>query len=141
MISQLTVFIENRRGHLASACRSIADAGINMQALFLADTADFGIARIFCDRPEFTAQALKSAGFKAMITPVLAVRIPNRKASLADLLELLADDEISTEYGYCFTINEEYAINVLKTDDAEAEDRLRQAGYQIVEAKDVYELD
>lgn len=52
MISQLTVFLENEEGRLASAVRTIADANINMQALFLADTADFGILRIFCDTPQ-----------------------------------------------------------------------------------------
>ena len=58
MISQLTVFMENERGRLASACRAIADAGINMYALFVADTADFGVARIFCDTPQAAADAL-----------------------------------------------------------------------------------
>ena len=51
MISQLTVFLENEKGRLASACRTIADEGINMSALFLANTADFGVPRIFCDTP------------------------------------------------------------------------------------------
>ena len=55
MISQLTVFMENERGRLASACRAIADADINMYALFVADTADFGVARIFCDTPQAAA--------------------------------------------------------------------------------------
>ena len=57
MISQLTVFMENERGRLASACRTIADAGINMYALFVADTADCGVARIFCDTPQAAATA------------------------------------------------------------------------------------
>lgn len=56
MISQLTVFLENEEGRLASAVRTISNAGINMQALFLADTADFGILRIFCDTPRKHAQ-------------------------------------------------------------------------------------
>ena len=56
MISQLTVFLENEEGRLASAVRTISDANINMQALCLADTADFGILRIFCDTPQRRAQ-------------------------------------------------------------------------------------
>ena len=52
MISQLTVFLANEKGRLAAACRTLADADINMKALFIADTADFGIVRIFCDTPK-----------------------------------------------------------------------------------------
>ena len=65
MISQLTVFLENEEGRLASAVRTIANANINMQALFLADTADFGILRIFCDTPQKACDALTAAGYRA----------------------------------------------------------------------------
>ena len=140
MISQLTVFIENKKGHLARACRAIADAGINMRALFLADTADFGIARIFCDKPEFTAQQLRQAGFRARITPVVAVRIPDRQSALADLLEFLDSEAVNIEYGYCFAISGESAIFVLKVEGSEVEDRLTKANYRIVQASEVYEL-
>ena len=141
MISQLTVFIENKKGHLANACRAIADAKINMRALFLADTADFGIARIFCDKPEFAAQALRDAGFRAKITPVLAVHIPDREGCLANLLEFLDSENINIEYGYCFSISGDSAIDVLKVEGAGVEERLIKAGYRIVEAKEVYTLD
>ena len=141
MISQLTVFIENRKGHLACACRAIADAGINMRALFLADTADFGIARIFCDRPEFAAQALRDAGFRAKITPVLAVRIPNQGGCLADLLEFLDSADSNIEYGYCFSMNDQFALNVLKVEGPSPESELLEAGYHIVEPQEVYDLD
>jgi len=140
VISQLTVFIENKKGHLARACRAIADAGINMRALFLADTADFGIARIFCDKPQFTAQHLHDAGFRARITPVVAVRIPDRESSLADLLAVLDAEDISIEYSYCFSIANQSAIIVLKVGGSGVEDQLVQAGYQIVQAAEVYEL-
>ncbi|MCL1837956.1 MAG: hypothetical protein FWG47_01385 [Propionibacteriaceae bacterium] len=141
MISQLTVFIENKKGHLANACRAIANAGINMHALFLADTADFGIARIFCDRPNFATQALRDAGFRAKITPVLAVRIPDHKGCLADLLEFLDSEDVNIEYGYCYSANNGYAIDVLKVSGDEVEERLTLAGYQLVAPNEIYELD
>jgi len=141
MISQLTVFLENKKGHLARACRAIADADINMRALFLADTADFGIARIFCNRPNYTVAALREAGFRAKITPVLAVRVPDRKGGLAQLLEFLDNENINIEYGYCFSLTDEYAIDVLKVDDGEVEKKLEAAGYHIVKENEVYELD
>ncbi|MCL2802756.1 MAG: hypothetical protein FWD29_02195 [Micrococcales bacterium] len=140
MISQLTVFLENRKGHLARACRAIADAGINMRALFLADTADFGIARIFCDRPDFAVQQLRDAGFRARITPVVAVRIPDQMGSLADLLTLLDSGDVNIEYGYCFAISDGSAVNVLKVEGIGVEQRLSQAGYQIVQATEIYQL-
>ncbi len=89
MISQLTVFLENENGRLASACRTLADAGINMHALYLADTADFGVARIFCDTPQAAADALTAAGYRAAVTPVLGVRVPDVPGGLASLLEFL----------------------------------------------------
>ncbi len=77
MISQLSVFLANEKGRLAAACRTLADAGYNMHSLVLADTADFGVARIFCDRPDAAAAMLIDAGYRAAVTPVIAVRVPN----------------------------------------------------------------
>ncbi|MCL1796890.1 MAG: amino acid-binding protein [Eggerthellaceae bacterium] len=141
MISQLTVFIENRKGHLAQACRVIADEDINMRALFLADTTDFGIARIFCDCPEKAAEALRGAGFRAKVIDVLGVRVPDRKGGLAELLEFLDRENVDVEYGYCFSINENFAIDVLKVNDASIELRLVEAGYALVQSEEVYALD
>ena len=63
MISQLTIFLENEKGRLAAATRAVAVAGSNMHALYLADTEDFGVARMLCDKPEATAEALRGAGW------------------------------------------------------------------------------
>lgn len=141
MISQLTVFIENQKGHLAKICRTIADAEISMAALFLADTADFGIARIFCDTPEKAEAALKNAGYRARIVPVLGVRVPDRQGGLAELLEFLDSEEVNVEYGYCFSVNEDFAIDVLKVSDASVEQKLIDAGYTLVKDEEIYEID
>lgn len=141
MISQLTVFIQNEEGRLASMCRTIADAGINMHALFLADTQDFGVARIFCDTPKAAKATLETNGYRVSITPVLAVHVPSRPGGLADLLDFLAKSDVSIEYGYCFPKNDDVAIDVLKIDDASIEDELREAGYQIVSPEEIYACD
>lgn len=141
MISQLTVFLENEKGRLASACRTIADAGINMSALFLADTADFGVARIFCDTPEAAADALGQAGYRATLTPVLAVKVPNKPGGLADLLEFFNEKNVNIEYGYCFSVNQEYAIDVLKVSDHSVEDALEEAGFEPVAPEEIYAID
>ena len=136
MISQLTVFLENDKGRLASACRVLSDAGVNLHALNLADTADFGVAR------HAAAEALRAAGYRAMVTPVLAVRVPNVKGGLATLLEFLDQQSVNIEYGYCFSVNPETAIDVLKIGEAEGiEAKLEAAGFATVSPEEVYQLD
>lgn len=140
MISQLTVFIENQKGHLASICRTIANADIDMNALFLADTADFGVARIFCDSPQKAEQALKAAGYRAKVIPVLGVRVPDRKGGLAELLEFLDEQEVNVEYGYCFSVNEDFALDVLKISDPSVENKLIEAGYTLVKDEELHDV-
>ena len=141
MIEQLSVFLENDKGRLAHLTRELADAGVNMHDLFVADTSDFGIVRIFCDTPRRAAEVLRSAGYRAALTDVLAVRVPNRQGGLAELLEFLDAEEVNIEYGYCFSMGDDVAIDVLKVENPAIEDTLSQAGLDIVEAKEVYALD
>ncbi len=129
MISQLSVFIENEKGHLSRVCRTIADAGINMKALFLADTKDFGVARIFCDQPIFAEEVLKTAGYRARVVNVLGVRVPDTQGGLAELLEFLDSLDVNIEYGYCFSLGQGYALNALKISDEGVEAQLEKAGY------------
>ena len=140
MIDQLTVFLENSEGRLASAARTIADAGINMRALFVADTEDFGVARIFCDTPHAAAEALKAAGYRASVTQVLGVHVPNERGGLATLLEFLNDNGVNIEYGYCF-VDGDTAIDVLKVSEEGVEDKLREAGFDLVDPEDGYVAD
>ena len=102
MIEQLTVFIQNEKGRLSGLCRTLADANINMHDLFIADTSDFGVVRVFCDTPQAAAKVLDEAGFRASVTKVLAVRVPNEPGGLAHLLETIESMGANIEYGYCF---------------------------------------
>lgn len=141
MISQLTVFLENEKGRLAAACRAVSKAGVNLHALNLADTADFGVARMLCDTPEAAAEALREAGYRATVTPVLAVRVPNVPGGLAALLEFLDEQDVNVEYGYCFSVNAESAVDVLKIDGGEGvEAKLVEAGFAPVRPEDVYRV-
>ncbi|MCB7036992.1 amino acid-binding protein [Eggerthella sinensis] len=142
MISQLTVFLENEKGRLAAACRAVSDAGINMHALNLADTADFGVARMLTDTPDAAAEALRAQGYRATVTPVLGVRVPNVPGGLASLLEFMDEQNANIEYGYCFSVNAETAVDVLKvegTDDLE--EKLTAAGFEPVRPEDIYRID
>ena len=142
MISQLTVFLENEKGRLAAACRAVSDAGINMHALNLADTSDFGVVRMLTDTPEAAAEALREQGYRATVTPVLAVRVPNVPGGLAKLLSFMDEQEANIEYGYCFSVNDDVAIDVLKVDgDSGIEEKLKAAGFEPVRPEDIYDLD
>ena len=122
MISQLTVFLENEKGRLAAACRAVSDAGINMHALNLADTSDFGVVRMLTDTPEAAAEALRGQGYRATVTPVL--------------------QDANVEYGYCFSVNEDYAVDVLKADGSDdLEQKLTDAGFEPVRPEDIYRID
>ncbi len=140
MISQLTVFLENEEGRLASAVRTIADADINMQALFLADTADFGILRIFCDTPHKACDALTQAGYRAKLIDVVAVKVPNKPGELANLMDYLNDNNVNVEYAHCFILGEN-AIDVLKVSDSSLDVKLSAAGFDVAKPEDIYALD
>ena len=90
MIDQVSVFLENSTGRLAELCRALGNAGIDMHALMVADTEEFGVVRIICDTPSAAPRTFSTAeGFSVTLTPVLAVEIPDRPGGLADVLEAL----------------------------------------------------
>lgn len=139
MISQLTVFLQNEQGRLLSLCHTLADKDINMHAMFLADTQDFGIARIFCDRPESTAEMLCDEGFRASVTSVNAIRVPNRPGGLAQLLEVCDTEGFNIEYGYCFLVKDDSAVDVLKIHGEDVDGKLAAAGFEVVLPEEIYE--
>lgn len=140
MITQVTIFLENDNGRLAEAVRVISDAGLNMRALFLTDTAAFGLVRIFCDKPETAVEKLTEAGLRASLTSVVAVRVPDEPGALAQLLECCDQHQFPIEYGYCFTVDDGTAIDVLKINTPGVEDVLASEGFALVAPEEVYDL-
>lgn len=142
MIEQLSVFLENKAGRLAQMTRALGDAGIDMHALMVADTAEFGLARIICDTPRRAKQVLDDAGFGASVTQVMAVAVPDRPGGLADVLEALDAAGKNVEYAYCFVEpSGTAAVDVLKVDDAGAEEALVSAGFTVLSAESLYDPD
>lgn len=141
MIEQITVFLENSEGRLAALCRTLSDAGVNMSALTIADTADYGVVRIICDNPAKAVEVLDEAGFRAISTKVSAIQVPNRPGGLADLLDTLKSLNLNLEYGYCFSVNGDVAVDVLKikgeTHAADAAKVLEEAGFKLLTQEDV----
>lgn len=141
MIDQLTVFLENSEGRLAALCRVLADANVNMYALTIADTTDYGIVRIICDDPKKAVEALSEQDYRAVTTKVAAIGVPNEPGGLAKLLNLLDELDINLEYGYCFSIKDDMAVDVLKIHAPEQADEaaaaLEAAGFKILQASDI----
>ncbi|MCI9128802.1 MAG: amino acid-binding protein [Eggerthellaceae bacterium] len=140
MISQLTVFLQNEKGNLSRLVRKISDNGTNMHAMFLSDTTEFGIARIFCDDPDGVCAMLNESGFKASVTQVNAVYVPNHPGGLASLLEFCDRADLSIEYGYCFKAGDEEAIDVFKIDGKDIDHALEDAGFRIAKPEEIYAL-
>ena len=134
MIQQITVFLENKTGRLSCMCDVIGQAGVDMQALTIADTADYGVARIICSDPEKACKALREAGYRVNVTRVTAIAVDNQPGGLAKLLAKLDDMNVNIEYGYCFSYKGEQAIDVLKIREAEvAEVAIKAAGYKLLD--------
>ena len=141
MIDQITVFLENSEGRLAALCRTLADADISMSALTIADTTDYGVVRIICDKPEQAIQVLNEADYRAVATKVSAIQVPNRPGGLAELLETLDSIKLNIEYGYCFSVNGEEAVDVLKirgaAQVADAVKVIEAAGFKLLSQEDL----
>ena len=141
MVDQITVFLENSEGRLKALCRTLADAGVNMSALTIADTADYGVVRIICDDPKRAVQALTNADYRAIATKVSAIQVPNEAGGLAKLLDTLDGLNLNIEYGYCFSVNGDVAVDVLKIRGAEQTDEavqvLEEAGFKLLSQEDI----
>jgi hypothetical protein len=143
MVEQLSVFLENEPGRLARMCRVLAEAGHNMRVLMVADTAEYGVARVLCDRPHAARRALEAEGFAVSLTPVIAVQIPDRPGGLADLLEAMGAAGVNIEYLYCYVRPDaSAAVDIFRVEDpAAATHALEAAGLVLVKASDIYTLD
>jgi len=116
-VRQISIFIENKKGKLAEATRFIADNNINLRALSIADTQDFGILRIICEEPEKAEEVLKEGGFITTTTKVLAAAISDEPGSLAAILEVLSEANVVVEYTYAFLSAKAGAYMIFRVDD------------------------
>ena len=138
-VKQISVFIENKKGALAACTRYIADNGINIRALSIADTQDFGILRIICDDPKETENVLKKGGFISTVTDVLATEIEDKPGSMATILEVLAAAHVIVEYTYAFLAPDGHAYMIFRVDDnAVASAALAGAGIKTANQEDLF---
>ena len=119
-IQQISIFLENAAGRLAEVTRVLKDGGINLRALMIADTADFGILRIIVDSVPKAIEILEKEQFTTKTTDVLAVTVPDSVGSLAGVLELFDNNGINIEYLYAALDKAgETAVIIFKVEDVE----------------------
>jgi len=141
-VEQISVFLENKSGRLADVAGALAEAGINIRALSLADTTDFGILRLIVNDTEKAKQVLKDNGFTVGKTEVIAVEVPDRPGGLAHILTVMKNEGINVEYMYAFVQRSGgNAVIIFRFDEIEkAIQALQKSGVVILKGEDVYAL-
>ena len=141
-VKQISVFVENARGKLSKITTALAEGGINIRALSIADTTDFGILRMIVQDPEKAVSILEQYDILVKSTEVIVVEIDDEPSGLNKALCLLRDNDIALEYLYAFVSKKENeAYVIMKTDDADAAEKaLTGGGVRVLSAKEVYTL-
>ena len=141
-VEQISIFLENKSGRLAEVTGVLAKAGVNIRALSLADTADFGILRLIVNKTDQAKQILKESGFTVSKTEVVALEVPDSPGGLAGILSTLDKAGINVEYMYAFVQQSgDNAIIIFRFDELEKATRvLLDAGVRVLRAEEVYAL-
>jgi hypothetical protein len=141
-IKQISVFLENRSGRLWELTDALGKAGVNMRALSIGESADFGVVRMIVNNPDEAQKMLADAGFTVAETDVLAVEIPDVPGGLASVLGALKDAGINIEYAYAFVARsgEKAIVSMRVEDPAAGEKALAAAGFSLVGAEKLYTL-
>ena len=138
-VKQISVFIENKKGKLAEATRYIAEHDVNLKALSIVDTQDFGILRIICENPEKANEVLQAGGYITTMTDVLAAAISDTPGSLASILEVLSEANVVVEYTYAFLSAKAGAYMIFRVDDNQsAAAALAAAGIKTANQTDLF---
>jgi hypothetical protein len=138
-IHQISLFAENKPGHISAPARLLAKEGIDIRALYLADTQDYGILRLIVADWQKAAGLLEAQGFVVKVTEVLAVEVADRPGGLADVLGALDGSGINIEYMYAFPyFRGDQAILIFRFNDPDAAiERLQSAGINLVASEEL----
>ena len=141
-VKQISVFLENKSGRLAEVTRALGDHDINIRALSIADTTDFGILRLIVNKPEDANRILREAGFMVSETEVIAVDVPDRPGGLADILDTLGKAKVNIEYLYAFIgQTSQDALVIFRVEDCDgAMKALKEKNVRVLDGSEVYAL-
>ena len=141
-IQQLTVFVENKQGTMVSITDTLSKHEINLRALSIAETQDFGILRLIVNDEAAAESILKEEGYLIKITDVVGIKIGDQPGKLSAALKVLDEHKINVEYLYAFMVRtEKHAYMVIRVEDNEAaEAALTEAGFKLVTQADIDKL-
>jgi hypothetical protein len=141
-VEQISVFLENKSGRLSEVTGILAEAGVNIRALALADTSDFGVLRLIVDDNEKAVAALKNSGFTLGKTQVVAVEVEDRPGGLNSILEILKGNDINVEYMYAYVRHSaQNAVMIFRFDNVEsAISVLKSKGITVLEGSRLYSM-
>lgn len=141
-VQQIAIFLENKTGRLAEITTTLAENGINIRALSLADTADFGILRLIVNDTDKAKKVLKDQGFTVGANEVLVVEVPDRPGGLASALQAVRNAGLNIEYMYAFSKKSgESGLIIFRFEDlTAAREVFQQAGIRILSGDEVYAL-
>ncbi|GAB4129722.1 ACT domain-containing protein [Thermopirellula anaerolimosa] len=140
-LKQISLFLENKPGHLSAVCRLLAENRINILTLSLADTEQFGILRLIVEDWGKTKEVLEKAGNVVTVTDVVATEVEDRPGGLAELLSVVQEAGINIEYMYAFTFRSGgRAIMIFRFDDPDAAiTALQRRGFNVLQGVDLFE--
>ncbi len=141
-LEQLSVFLENRAGRLCDVTRALSEAGVNIRALALADTSDFGILRVIVSDTQKAKDVLKKEGFTVGRTTVVAVEVKDKPGGLHEVLEILGKENINVEYMYAFVQKSlENAVLIFRFDRTDqAIEVLKKANIKVLSGEELYNI-
>ena len=141
-VKQVSVFLENKSGRLLDMTRRLGESGVNVRAMCVADTSEFGVVRLITDDPEKARDILRGHGFIVKETNVIAVEVEDRPGGLSEIIKPLVDQEMNIEYLYCFLEKSgENAVVIIRVDEAEqAIGALKVAGFRGIPEEELYSM-
>lgn len=140
LVTQISVFLENKSGRLAEVTRTLSANQIDIRALYIADTSEYGILRMIVDQPVKAQEVLNAQGFTVSATHVIAIAVPNKPGMLDEALELLSDGAISVDYLYAYVgRSQDDAIVIIRVQNPQlALEKLEKAAIRVLSTREVY---
>jgi len=141
-IKQISVFVENKTGRMTEITEVIGAAGVDIRALSIADTSDFGILRLIVNKPDVAVAALKGAGLTVSLTDVIAVGVDDKPGEFAKAMRTMSEADMSIEYMYAFIgRSDDRAFVILRVEVPErAAEVLAAAGFEILSGEQIYNM-
>ncbi|GKX30405.1 amino acid-binding protein [Vallitalea longa] len=137
IIKQLSVFLENKSGRLSDVTEALSENGINISALSVADTSEYGILRLIVGRPEKAYELLKNLGFSVSLTDVICLIIPNESGTLYKAIKVLASNGVSIEYMYAYAMNGDASVIMKVSEVNKAIETLTENDVELAKASEI----